>query len=75
MYMLTYTTVPSRSAQRFKYETALPVQLLLGMLSLRNERFWTSSIFMLHKAVILSYPFSKSHFSVFCHGLIYTRLI
>lgn len=75
MYTLTFTSVPSKSKERFKYQMALLVQLLLGMLSARNERFSTSSIFMLHKEVILSYPFSKSHFSMFCHGLIYTRLI
>lgn len=44
-----------------------------SIFSLRNEGFGLYSVPVLHQATL--YPFSGSHLSVFCQGLVYTMLI
>lgn len=44
-----------------------------SILSFRNEGFGLYSVPVLHQATL--YPFSGTHLSVFCQGLVYTMLI
>lgn len=44
-----------------------------SIFSLRNESFGSYSASVLHQAAL--YPFSESHLSVLCQGLVYTMLI